>query len=203
VILNLVVAVILEGFEDSSKNEVSELVDRCIYIWKKYDTNCDMKLSLKDTLSFVQEAATDFGCPDLQFSRMLIPNSDRLDLSKFPIRGSSMCKVMVSADTQEVHFIHALKWALRVVLSNNDPGKLKDIDEAEDTDGGEIWRLEEQQARRQGVHEKMSECVFLQVLVATAKIQQHFRVIKGKNGPPSAPETEARVGGDMQPRAAG
>merc|ERR1719421_218171 len=57
VILNLVIAVILEGFDDSSKDDCSDIVDSCVSLWKKYDTNCDMKLSLKHCFEYIEELA--------------------------------------------------------------------------------------------------------------------------------------------------
>jgi hypothetical protein len=205
VILNLVVAVILEGFDDSSKNEVSEIVDRCIWIWKKYDTNCDMKISLKDTFRFVADTARAFDCPPLPVDEIVNQTSGTLDLTKFPMKGCCAYKVLVS-DTpeQDVHFIHALKWALRVVLSANDKQKLKEIDSVEDEDDGASQRLEEAQARRQNIQEKVTSQVLLSVLVATAKIQERFRAKragKRRNLNPDGGIVELDDGG--QPRAAG
>ena len=46
VVLNLVVAVILEGFEDSALDKELEIVNLAIDTWKKYDPKYRLKLDV-------------------------------------------------------------------------------------------------------------------------------------------------------------
>merc|ERR1719284_733823 len=44
VILNLFIAVIFDGFEESQKSEITELINTCIDVWNKYDQEHTMKI---------------------------------------------------------------------------------------------------------------------------------------------------------------
>merc|ERR1719235_1024871 len=55
IIFNLVVAVILEGFEDASTNEESDLVGYCINTWKEKDQNYTMVLPLPEVFDFIRQ----------------------------------------------------------------------------------------------------------------------------------------------------
>merc|ERR1719387_2694449 len=55
VILNLVIAVILEGFEDASANEEAMIINYCLKVWKKYDIEYKMILPVADVYDFMQE----------------------------------------------------------------------------------------------------------------------------------------------------
>merc|ERR1719399_2191522 len=46
VILNLFIAVIFEGFEESRKCEQTEIIQKCVEVWKKYDPNYTMLISI-------------------------------------------------------------------------------------------------------------------------------------------------------------
>merc|ERR1719326_357284 len=65
VILNLVIAVILEGFDDSSKNEEGEVVDNCILMWKKYDTDQSLVLDLHHALQFIDDVSAFYDLPTM------------------------------------------------------------------------------------------------------------------------------------------
>merc|ERR1739848_97711 len=160
----------------------------------------DMKLSLQDTFSFCQDTASDFDCPPLPFDGIVKQDRGTIDLARFPMKGTYACKVIVSSQ-QEVHFIHAVKWALRIVLSQQDPKKLSELDKVDGK--SDLARLEEAQTRRLHLNETMvGESALLSVLVATAKIQERFRMVQAKtqNRRREAGETHAD---GSQPRAAG
>lgn len=54
-ILNLVVAVILKGYEEGKEDSDTDTVDLCIEVWKKYDPDCKQKLPLGRAFGFVRE----------------------------------------------------------------------------------------------------------------------------------------------------
>jgi len=59
VILNLFIAVIFEGFEESSKSEVSDMITACVELWhKRYDPHNRMLLPLDRALDFIDEAVS-------------------------------------------------------------------------------------------------------------------------------------------------
>jgi hypothetical protein len=56
IILNLFVAVVLEGFDDSNEGDDDVTVERCVDVWKKFDPNLTMKLSWLKATAFVEVA---------------------------------------------------------------------------------------------------------------------------------------------------
>jgi hypothetical protein len=175
VILNLVIAVILEGFEDSSKDEGSQIIDACIEIWRSFDTNCNQKLSLCDTFLYVEAVAEHHDCEPLKLKELCDEEKQTVDLAKISMRNLHATNVQVSADN-EVHFMYAVGWALRIVMSSNNPDKMKEIlDCAEEMKDGDMAKLEEQLALRQGLREKVGEPMVLSFLIAASKIQDLFR----------------------------
>lgn len=181
VILNLVIAVILEGFADSSKDEGSDMIDQCIEIWRRFDTNCDMKLSLCDTFLYIEAVARHHKLKPMQLAELCDPKRQTVDLAKISMRNSNCSNVMVST-ANEVHFIHAVRWASRVVMSSNmNPDLIKEMTHVDEEDE-KSKSLEDQLARRQGVAEKVGEPMLLSFLIATAKIQDQFRAKRMKTG---------------------
>ncbi|CAE8581533.1 unnamed protein product [Polarella glacialis] len=59
VILNLFIAVIFEGFEESKSNEVSNFVQQCLDNWARYDRFNTMALPLGKALDFIDETVDD------------------------------------------------------------------------------------------------------------------------------------------------
>jgi len=55
VILNLFIAVIFEGFDESQKSELSEIIRKCIEVWRKYDPSATMMIPLGHTFDFIDE----------------------------------------------------------------------------------------------------------------------------------------------------
>lgn len=56
IILNLFVAVVLEGFDDSNSGDDDVTVERCVDVWKKFDPNLTMKLPWLKATAFVEVA---------------------------------------------------------------------------------------------------------------------------------------------------
>jgi len=53
--LNVVVAVILEGYEEGRQTHEDDNLDVCVDIWKKHDPNCTMKIPLGEAMLFINE----------------------------------------------------------------------------------------------------------------------------------------------------
>merc|ERR1719217_430580 len=56
IILNLFVAVVLEGFDDSNSGDDDVTVERCVEVWKKFDPDLKMKLPWLKATAFVEVA---------------------------------------------------------------------------------------------------------------------------------------------------
>jgi len=55
VILNLFIAVILDGFEESQNNEIADILYKCLEMWQKHDPDCKMSLPLEKALDYIDE----------------------------------------------------------------------------------------------------------------------------------------------------
>merc|ERR1719487_761676 len=58
-ILNLFIAVIFEGFDDSQKSEEGDILAACQQVWVKYDPDLKMSLDLQKSLQFIEEVYYD------------------------------------------------------------------------------------------------------------------------------------------------
>merc|ERR1719335_296159 len=153
VILNLVIAVILEGFDDSSKNEEGEVVDNCIMMWKNYDKDQSLVLDLAHALMFIDDVSAYYDLPTLGINdgngEEGHQRSTKIDLHEVNMKKIANCKMYVSAD-QQVHLVHAMQWAVKVVMAQNNPDHLNDIEEVEEKDE-RIQALIMKQEERQNV----------------------------------------------------
>lgn len=216
VILNLVIAVILEGFDDSSKNEEGEVVDNCIIMWKKYDKAQALVLDLAHALQFIDDVCDFYGLPRLDAAgesdkQAIDKNSDDqrntvLDLQEINMKKIANCQMYVSAD-QQVHLVHAMQWAVKMVMTGNDPETLNSINELEENDP-KIQAMIAKQEERQKVDEILQGvAIDISIQVATIKIQRRLkvklaaareRIRKQKEAKAAGAEPEAAV-----PRIAG
>merc|ERR1711881_612299 len=51
--LNLVIAVVLEGFEDASSSVEKEIIGLCIAKWKEYDPEYEMMILARKAIEFI------------------------------------------------------------------------------------------------------------------------------------------------------
>mmetsp|Transcript_49010 Transcript_49010/g.109896 ORF Transcript_49010/g.109896 Transcript_49010/m.109896 type:complete len:1733 (-) Transcript_49010:26-5224(-) len=56
IIMNLVIAVILEGYEEGKSCPEGEVIDLCINLWKKYDPDQTLRINFVDALAYMDEA---------------------------------------------------------------------------------------------------------------------------------------------------
>jgi len=59
VILNLFIAVILDGFEESQHNEIADIIYTCLTTWRRYDPECTMSLPLEKALDYIDEVVEE------------------------------------------------------------------------------------------------------------------------------------------------
>jgi len=186
VILNLVIAVILDVFEDSSTNDEGDLVSRCIDRWGKYDPNYTMLLPVNDVFKFVSEVAGEHltlvrPLPDLD---QTAGSGGKVDIGKIPMWIANCCDMKLDA-RQHMHFIDVVKVVLRIVLSSNNPQVLSEIKESSAANPKlqrKLDALENQQKARQKYRVIMCQpdCSDLNVDVATIKLAGLLRIIRAK-----------------------
>merc|ERR1719191_1500303 len=60
VILNLFVAVVLDGFDGSAVGEEEAIVQKCIEVWMRMDTNVDMWMPVPKVQEFMVTVEAEF-----------------------------------------------------------------------------------------------------------------------------------------------
>ncbi|CAD7924383.1 unnamed protein product [Amoebophrya sp. A25] len=121
VVFNLVVAVILEGFEDSTQKSEDEVVNLAIDSWKKYDPDYKLKLPADRAQDFINELQLEMMEPD---ERERSKSLDLTDAEK------EFLELKVGPDGQ-LTFVGVVQGALRqimlfVVESREERAKLMD-----------------------------------------------------------------------------
>lgn len=204
IIFNLVVAVILEGFEDASTNEESDLVELCITMWKKYDENYSMVLPLADIFGFLKEVTDTSNLAKIEKGEagLLTPflpppmsgkGADRkCDITAIPMWIANSSYMNFEVETQHMHFIDAVKMAFAVVLSQNSSmhcKMMKDKAQEDVKESHKIARAEEKHKKAKDFQRKIGgpTRTDLATEVASTKIQVLFigrkarkRVLKEK-----------------------
>jgi hypothetical protein len=191
IIFNLVVAVILEGFEDASTNEESDLVEHCIKTWKKYDENYSMVLPLSQVFAFLKEVADEHhfnkqekGDTGLLSPIVLPPMSGKgkdkkCDIQSIPMWVANSSQLHFEMESQTMHFIDAVKMTFAVVLSQNSATHCKLMKEKAEEDVKEavkIKHLEERKKNEKEFKRKITSVgtTDLATEVAATKIQVLF-----------------------------
>eukprot|EP00931_Biecheleriopsis_adriatica_P023690 TRINITY_DN14902_c0_g1_i1.p1 TRINITY_DN14902_c0_g1~~TRINITY_DN14902_c0_g1_i1.p1 ORF type:complete len:2368 (-),score=487.75 TRINITY_DN14902_c0_g1_i1:53-7156(-) len=75
VILNLFIAVIFEGFEESSGSETKEVINKCLENWERYDPYNTMHVPLTKALDFIDETLEELVSQDGPRKVSQIPES--------------------------------------------------------------------------------------------------------------------------------
>jgi len=198
VMVNLMIAVILEAFGDSSSNELVEVIETAIGSWEKYDRDLVMHLPVQETFMFVNAVALKHGVdlskePDSGvetsgrkrrlnkekggfLSSMGIGSSEgvkkEFDLSQVPLRLANLCEVKVLPDGT-IHFLYAVRMAVALTLSGNVTQVLQEFEAAESKDA-KLMALRQHQVKRL-IKSDDEKSITLQEQVGAAKIQARFR----------------------------
>jgi hypothetical protein len=161
VILNLVIAVILEGFDDSNENEDSNIVGKVMDLMRKYDPNCTLVVKLADVFKLIEELAkaSEYTMlKKLQTPPILEHGANHahmklVDLGAIPMWIANSCTVEIDRD-QNTHFIDAVNLTLVVILAQNHPAyfrelKKKELEASAGKSTTDYETLEKQQKKRQ------------------------------------------------------
>jgi len=140
-------------------------------------------LGLVDALAFIDDVSAFYELPQMDLVTDDVVHEavdesghrkSQLDLTELNMKRIANCKMYVSAD-QNVHLVHAMQWAVKVVMAKNDPQSLQDIEEAEEQDE-KMQKLIAQQEHRQSVNFILQGvAIDISVQVATLKIQKRLK----------------------------
>merc|ERR1719399_98479 len=139
VILNLVIAVILEGFDDASANEESDIIGYCIKVWKEFDPDYKMVLPVADVYKFMQEVQNLRESEGFVLHQPIeVPyihkdkNGGKLcDLNSIPMWQATCCNMEICMERQEMHFIDAVNFTLNVLIAQNSATKHREMSNIE------------------------------------------------------------------------
>jgi len=127
VVLNLFIAVIFEGWEESQKSDISDLIAKCVDSWRKYDPDKAMLVPLEKALDFIDEVVADLFVSNGKADNPGFAMESRWDPAYCGQAGSgrqlppfSLHYMRVNGlsvnETFEVRFICAVKAVLRRII---------------------------------------------------------------------------------------
>eukprot|EP00931_Biecheleriopsis_adriatica_P119863 TRINITY_DN9503_c0_g1_i1.p1 TRINITY_DN9503_c0_g1~~TRINITY_DN9503_c0_g1_i1.p1 ORF type:complete len:1886 (-),score=426.27 TRINITY_DN9503_c0_g1_i1:127-5784(-) len=181
-VMNLVIAVILEGYEDGKETPASEGIDICIKLWLKYDPDHRLSLPLGQALIFINEAlkevefATNSQSKARGFSDELCDDSGSLSLASIPMKYVAALDVQVG-ENGRVHFISACKQVMRFVCLGDELASMEDLDTVQE-------KLDKKEGQR------------LQKLAEKAENRVKDAIAKEMGQSDSQSESSPRSGGD-------
>jgi len=221
--MNLVIAVILDGYEEGKQTPFDQMyMEVCIMEWKKYEPNLTLKLPLPKALIFIQEAYREIRereQSDEEFEKMIYGRTFEtessvkdFDITKMPMSCVKCLDIFVSQDNQ-VGFLSATKQVLRFAVMGSDMNRLQEMDSADElVDKKTAQKL--QNAHRRDERLKTTQ-VSLKKEIAVTKLQRAFRAsrrrkiltkeLKRKTTDPriGSPGYVAETTGRSQPATAG
>jgi hypothetical protein len=192
-LLNLFIAIILEGYDEGAENCEGEVIDTCIRVWWKYDTNLTMKIPFTDAFTYADEVLKIAKASGQAVERKGLTEWAREEeppaIRKSPTGcfGMELASVpmkyafdMPLTDDGQVHFLPLVKLVLRQLFTNNDPEALKEL---EATDAlilpqvkQELDKNECKQLERNRIQLNYDDPgANLMCQVAACKIQRNFR----------------------------
>jgi len=122
-VMNLVVAVILEGYEDGKPDVETEVIDQCVVTWKKYDPDQTMAVDFPNAVRFINEvvstvldkrASQEDASRELQQSRKSCLGED---LGAVKMKYSSTWQHVQVTPGGQVSFLQAVKQVLRFTVA--------------------------------------------------------------------------------------
>jgi len=130
-ILNLVVAVTLQGYQEGVKNEEDEKIDLCIQVWKDYDKNHKMSIPFADAVSYINEVMARLKekskNEDGEYTIDIPPLSGKTlkDVARRMSMKMARAVQLIVTDDDEVTYLTAAMVILRISMIKN----LRQLDE--------------------------------------------------------------------------
>mmetsp|Transcript_55141 Transcript_55141/g.124132 ORF Transcript_55141/g.124132 Transcript_55141/m.124132 type:complete len:1891 (+) Transcript_55141:150-5822(+) len=217
-ILNLVVAVILQGYDEGKEDSESDNIDTCIEVWRKYDPNHKMKIPLVDALRFLDETISTLKKRDEKDGKptcgVELPSVSGTDFASIA-RNMNMRKMtkisraaidMAITDENQVTFLSASKQVLRLMsMTQANELDLEELDECDtklpQREVDRMHKMERRTMQRSGSIDDLSHNLLM--VSAAQKIQDRFREKKARAAA-SASSTPSRgegAGSDLRSAA--
>jgi len=181
-VMNLVIAVILEGYEDGKKSAEAEVIDLSIQMWEKYDPDRKMKLPLLQALAFYNEVTVTWNAENAERDAIFKPGcmdkvNGAFNVDGIKMRQMNNVRIIVDQDGF-VHWIDACKQVLRFTCAEDNQEYYKQLDDAEALhDNKRVQKLSSLEGRnvKQLGAPSQEEGVDLRTQVAVTKLQRFAR----------------------------
>jgi len=200
IVMNLVIAVILEGYEEGKPSPEGEVVDICISSWRRYDPDQTMAINFQQAMQFIREVLQARG------QDQELPTGIS-DMARMPMKAANAFELQVSEDGS-VTFLNGTRQVLRFCClakgnSLDMDSTLKDLDETEKKmDPKSLLKLQKMERRKTHMERKPfagDPCkslptVDLRAQVAATKLQRCFRRRWRRRGSRSKSKDEVAQG---------
>jgi len=182
-VMNLVIAVILEGYEDGKSSPETDVIDLCVSTWIKYDQDHKMTLPLPEALDFIHEVIERWKSPekDNMIYGLFRPSgatASGIDLDRIPMKYANFFNLPLTEDGR-VHWLNASKQVLRFTSTENKVELIREIEDCEEKlSQKELDRLKRVEKKRSKMLKAEAEdikSVDMRAVVAATKLQRYFR----------------------------
>eukprot|EP00929_Paragymnodinium_shiwhaense_P090912 TRINITY_DN50994_c0_g1_i1.p1 TRINITY_DN50994_c0_g1~~TRINITY_DN50994_c0_g1_i1.p1 ORF type:complete len:1913 (-),score=432.16 TRINITY_DN50994_c0_g1_i1:94-5832(-) len=182
-IMNLVITVILDGYERGKEGPETEIIDTCIQIWKEYDPDHKMKLEFRDAMAFIQDCTAMLSD---NHSRIQAPFGEAepsspfgMNLSGVPMRVARLWDLKLEPD-RKVSFLNACSQILRLTVLDDNDEFINELQVAEDTWMSMRSKRQQKSPREEpaeGEAPEGMETVHLSLMthIAAAKVARRWR----------------------------
>jgi len=184
-VMNLVIAVILEGYEDGQARPEEEVIELCVRTWRTFDADHVMTLPLSEALKFINEVVCRWYGDDLETKRLVSAFSNDVmvfhikadfNLGKMPMKCAKTFDLNITEDGK-IDFLDASRQALRFTISGREASAQDDLKAVEsalsDKDMQQLAKIEERSKKRLRLETLKSQD--LTRTVAVVKLQRSYR----------------------------
>eukprot|EP00927_Polykrikos_kofoidii_P085372 TRINITY_DN9275_c0_g3_i1.p1 TRINITY_DN9275_c0_g3~~TRINITY_DN9275_c0_g3_i1.p1 ORF type:complete len:1882 (-),score=349.70 TRINITY_DN9275_c0_g3_i1:200-5845(-) len=133
-IMNLVITVILDGYEEGKASPEGEIIELCTEIWKKYDPNLKMRLPFHAATQFINEVLQELACGKVSvFDPFKYASHDHedpfgVDIGSMPMRFARAWDLQLT-DGAMVDIRAATHQVLRFSVLNDNYDSLAELEE--------------------------------------------------------------------------
>ncbi|CAE8631108.1 unnamed protein product [Polarella glacialis] len=171
-IMNLVIAVILEGYEEGKSNPATEIVDTCVDIWKKYDPNHKLLLGIDKVNLFINEVLITANANATAVPAFVLNDDGEIDFGQFPMKYAKIFDLKVT-DENQVSFISACRQVLKLNVIQDDMAMIHELDEADSQlNPAALAKLLKMETKTTGVSDSNEDLLHK---IAAVKLQRRFR----------------------------
>jgi len=211
VIMNIVVAVILEGYDESKASDEGAIIETCKVLWdRKYDPNHKMQIPSEKAVRFILEAIKELQADGLVGGEAvhistLEATSFTNQLTKIPMRFARAFDLSIMV--REVTFFDAVRQVLRfaAVVEHEEEASsiVSQLDRCDDMEAKQLKALKAMEEKNYGGSRKSSN--EMTTSIAAMKLQkilkkQRTRSADGLDSDKAGTSSEAET---VSPRIAG